>query len=401
MKRRTVLKMTASALLAAGLMAGPAFAAGDVLKIGTSAPKTGPLAGGAAVTHWPNIKLWEHNVNAAGGIKVGDKMMKVEIVEYDDRTSGEEAVKNIQRLINVDKVDFIIAPYGTGLNLAVAPLMAKSGYPQIAVTAVTDKADEFVSRWPNSFWTLGTSTAFAHSVADVLKTMHDAGTIGNKVAVVNVADAFGIELANAGKPALKEAGFDIVYETSYPLGTQDLAPVISEAKKAAPDAFVGFSYPPDTFALTAQAKIADLKVGAFYVGVATAFPAYIGKFGTAAEGVLGAGGVNPDTPAMQNYFKTHKEVTGADADYWASPVMYASLEILQQAIERAGTIDRAKVIEQLKNGSFETVMGNITFDGNINRKFWTVGQWQNGVFQGVASTGVGGEKAPVAKAGWN
>ena len=328
-------------------------------------------------------------------------MMKVEVIEYDDRTSGEEAVKNIQRLINVDKVDFLIAPYGTGLNLATAPLIAKHGYPHIAVTAVTDKADEFVSRWPNSFWTLGTSTAFASSVADVLKTLRDKGVIGNKVAVVNVADAFGIELANAGKPALKEAGFEIVYDTSYPLGTQDLAPVISEAKKAAPDAFVGFSYPPDTFALTDQAKLADLKVGAFYVGVATAFPAYIGKFGGAAEGVLGAGGMNPDTPVMQAYLKRHKEVTGMDPDYWANPVTYASLEILKQAIERAGTIDRAKVIEQLKNGSFDTVVGTMTFDGNINRKFWTVGQWQNGVFQGVSSTGVGGEKEPVAKKGWN
>jgi branched-chain amino acid transport system substrate-binding protein len=400
MKRRTVLKLAASLLLGAGLVCGQAHAQ-DVLKIGASAAKTGPLAGGAAVTHWPNIQLWAHNVNEAGGIKVGDKQMKVEIIEYDDRTSGEEAVKNIQRLINVDKADFIIAPYGTGLNLAAAPLMAKSGYPHIAVTAVTDKADEFVSRWPNSFWTLGTSTAFAHSVADVLKKLRDAGTIGNKVAVVNVADAFGIELANAGKPALKEAGFDIVYDTSYPLGTQDLAPVISEAKKAAPDAFVAFSYPPDTFALTDQAKLAGLDVKAFYVGVATAFPAYAGKFGKSAEGVLGAGGVNPDTEEMQAYYKAHKEVTGQAADYWASPVMYASLQILQQAIERAGTIDRAKVIEQLKDGSFDTVMGKITFDGNINRHFWTVGQWQDGVFQGVASTGVGGEKAAVAKGGWN
>ena len=72
----------------------------------------------------------------------------------------------------------------------------------------------------------------------------------------------------------------------------------------------------------------------------------------------------------------------------------------EQAIERAGTLDRAKVIEQLKNGSFDTVMGTMTFDGNVNRKFWTVGQWRDGVFHGVASTGMEGEMAPVAKEGW-
>ena len=403
MKRRDMLKYAVAALVVGGVAAGAIVdeaAAQDTIKIGASAPKTGPLAGGAAVTHWPALQLWVHNVNEKGGIKVGDKQMKVELIEYDDRTSGEEAVKNMQRMATVDEVDFVVAPYGTGLNLAVAPLFAKYGYPQIAVTAISDKVDESAERWPNSFWTLGTSTAFAESVADVLAKLRDRGDIGNKVAVVNVADAFGIELANAGKPALEKAGFEIVYDSSYPLGTQDLAPVISEAKNAGPDAFVAFSYPPDTFGLTDQAKIAGLDVGAFYVGVATAFPAYGGKFGASAEGVLGAGGVNSDTDEMRAWYAQHKEVTGQGADYWASPVMYSSLQVLEQAIERAGTLDREKVIAELTDGSFDTIMGGMTFDGNVNRHFWTVGQWQDGVFNGVADTGTEGAKEPVAKKGW-
>jgi branched-chain amino acid transport system substrate-binding protein len=403
MQRRELLKTAAATLLAAGLSTGLSMsgaAAQDTIKIGASAPKTGPLAGGAAVTHWPALQLWVHNVNEKGGIKVGDKQMKVELVEYDDRTSGEDAVKNIQRLATVDKVDFIVAPYGTGLNLATAPIFAKYGYPQIAVTAVSDKVDESAKRWPNSFWTLGTSTAFAESVVDVLTKLRDKGVIDNKVALVSVADAFGIELAKAGKPALEKAGFDIVYETSYPLTTQDFAPIISEAKKANPTAFVAFSYPPDTFGLTDQAKIAGLDVGAFYVGVATAFPAYAGKFGASAEGVLGAGGVNPDTPEMQAWYKQHQDVTGVGADYWASPVMYSSLQILEQAIERAGSLDKAKVTAELTNGTFDTIMGGMTFDGNVNRKFWTVGQWHDGQFHGVASTGLDGEVEPIAKKGW-
>lgn len=395
------LLAAAAALLVAGAVGVAQPAAADVIKIGASAAKTGPLGGGVAVTHMPNIQLWVHDVNERGGIQVGDRKMKVELIEYDDRTSNEEAVKNIQRLATVDQADFIIAPYATGINLATAPLFARHGYPQIAVSAVTDRADEFAERWPNSFWLLGSSTAFAASVADVLDQMRKAGDIGDRVALVNVADAFGIELANAGREALNAAGFDIVYDASYPLGTQDLAPVINGAKATNPDAFVAFSYPPDTFALTEQAQISDLDVKAFYVGVATAFPAYVGRFGAAAEGVLGAGGINVDTPQMQAYRARHKEVTGQDADYWASPVTYASLEMLEQAIQRAGTLDREAVIEQLQNGSFDTVMGTIDLDGNINRKFWTVGQWQDGVFRGVASTGLEGAVAPVAKQGWN
>ncbi|MEQ9692178.1 MAG: ABC transporter substrate-binding protein, partial [Bauldia litoralis] len=79
--------------------------------------------------------------NERGGIDVGGTKMKVELIEYDDKTSNEEAIKNYQRLMTVDKVDFVIPPYGTGINLAVAPLIAKNGYPHIAVTAVADAAE--------------------------------------------------------------------------------------------------------------------------------------------------------------------------------------------------------------------------------------------------------------------
>ncbi len=347
MERRTLLKGAAAATLATAVP-GAAFAQARTIKFGASAPKTGPLAGGAVVTHWPAIQLWVSDVNGRGGIDVGGTKMMVDMIEYDDQTSGDAAIKNYQRLATVDNVDFVVAPYSTGLNIAAAPIIAQYGYPQLGATAVGDGFEALAERWPNSFWLLGSSKAFAEDLAGVLKGMKDAGQIGNKVAVVNVADAFGIELMAAGKPALQAAGFEIVYETSYPLEQQDFAPIIQAAQAASPDAFVAFSYPGDTFGLTAQAKIADLKVGAFYVGVATAFPAYAQANGAAAEGVLGAGAINPDAPGMAEWRARHLQVTGSEADYWASAMTYASLEMLEQAITAAGSLDKAAVIEKLK-----------------------------------------------------
>jgi branched-chain amino acid transport system substrate-binding protein len=390
----------AASVAAVAMMSGAAFAQ-DMIRIGASAPKTGPLAGGSAVTYWPAINLWVHDVNERGGIDVGGTKMKVELIEYDDRTSNEEAIKNIQRMINVDKVDFIIPPYGTGINLATAPVINKAGYPHIAVTAVADGTREFASRWPNSFWTLGESKHFAESLVNVLKGMRDAGQIGNKVAVVNVADAFGIELANAGKPALEAAGFEIVYDASYPLTQQDFAPIISSAANAGPDAFLAFSYPGDTFGLTQQATIANLGVKVFYTGVATAFPAFAGANGAAAEGIMGAGGVNADDPKIQDFIKRHTEVTNQAPDYWASPVQYASLEVLEQAITAAGSLDKQAVIDAIKDGAFDTIMGSWNFTDGVLENYWTVGQWQGGVFKGVGSTGMDGEAEPKIKNGWN
>ncbi|UCE31633.1 MAG: amino acid ABC transporter substrate-binding protein [Burkholderiales bacterium] len=400
MNRRISLKLAVAAAVAAALPFGTAHAA-DPIKFGLSAHKTGPLAAGEAVTQTPAVELWISQVNERGGLKMKDgTQRKVELIEYDDRTNPGEAIKAIQRLATQDKADFIIAPYGTGFNLAVAPIFAQYGYPQLAVSAITDKTRELAERYPSIFFTLGNTTAFAGSVAEILAKMHADGKIGNKVAMVNVADAFGIELAEAARPIFKEKGLEIVYDKSYPLGTQDLSPVVKGAAAANPDAFVAWSYPPDTFALTELAKIENLNVKAFYTAVATCFPGYLGKFGKSIDGNLGAGGVNPDEPKMAAFYAAHKTVTGKDADFWAGPVTYAALQVLEQAIEGVGAPDRKAVVEYIKNNTFDTVMGQWKFNNQSIDQFWTVGQWQGGKFYGVASTGKQGEKGVVLKSGW-
>lgn len=398
MKRRTLM----SGALTAALLAGAPALAQEMLKIGAVGPKTGPLAGGAAVTFWPNVQLWAHDVNEAGGINVGGTMHMVEIVEYDDQTNPGETIKAVQRLATQDEADFILAPYGTGLNIASAPIFERFGYPMVTHTAISDQIADLSGKFPNMYFLLGGATGLAGGVVDVLSQMRDAGEIGNTVAMVNVADAFGIELAEAARPQFEAAGFKIVYDSSYPLGTQDLSPVINGARDSNPDAFVAWSYPPDTFGLTEQAQIAGLSPKAFYTAVATAFPAYAGRFGAGAEGVLGAGGVFADGEAFKDYAARHEAVTGAKPDFWASAPAYASFQILQQAIEGAGTKDKAAVAEYIANNDFDTVIGPITWDeNNSNAKYWTVGQWQGGVFKGVASTGRDGAVTAMPKAGWN
>lgn len=399
MNRRLMLALAASAAAIAFAPAGAS--AQEVLKIGASAPKTGPLAGGAAMTHWPNVHMWVKEINDAGGLNIGGTKHTIELVEYDDQTSAETAIQNIQRLATVDKVDFIVTPYSTGLNIATAPMIAQHGYPHITTSAATDGVAEFVQRWPNSFWMLGTAKQLAEGAVATVAKLRDKGEIGSKVALVYVADAFGQELIAAAKPALEAAKLEIVYETSYPLGTQDVAPVISGAKAAAPDAFIAFSYPGDTFALTEQAQIQGLDVGAFYTGVGTAFPPFAGRFKEGAEGILGIGGVNVDDPNIKGYIEKHKAANGGNSpDYWASAMTYAGLQVLGQAIEQAGSKDKAAVIEKIKTGSFDTVMGPIKFDNNVNPNVYTTGQWRGGVFQAVAADGLAVSIEPVKKPAW-
>jgi branched-chain amino acid transport system substrate-binding protein len=102
---------------------------------------------------------------------------------------------------------------------------------------------------------------------------------------------------------------------------------------------------------------------------------------------------------MKAYYAEHKKVTGKDADYWASPVMYATLQVLEQSIEAVG-LDRKAVTDHVNKSTFKTVMGPWKFTNQSIHDFWTVGQWQNGVFYGVSSTGLPGAKPVITKTGW-
>lgn len=400
MIRRQVLRCVAATVLAAGAAFGTAASAQDVIKLGAIAPKTGPLAGGAVVTQWPNVELWVKEVNERGGLQVGDKKMMIELVEYDDKTNPGEHIKLAQRLAEQDKVDFVVAPYGTGFNIATAPIYGRYGYPMIAVSAITDKMDELTERYPNLFFTLGTTTAFVDGVKEILIEKRDAGEIGNEIAMVNVADAFGIELADRARDLFTEAGFELVYDKSYPLGTPDLSPVMKGAKETGAKAFVAWSYPPDSFGLAEQAIIEDLDVAVYYSAVATSFPAFSDAYGGKINNVLGAGGTNVDDPKIAAYRQAHLDKTGKVADYWASANTYAALQILEQAIEGAGTLDREVVTQYIRDNSFDTVMGTLTFESNVSNTFWSVGQWQDGVFRGVKGSNVEGAVPVRLKEGW-
>ena len=399
MLRRTALKL-ATALALVGV-AGAGAASAEKLKVGAVAPKTGPLAGGATVTYWPNVKLWVSDVNARGGLKVGDTQYTLEVVEYDDQTNPGETIKAVQRLVDQDGAGIVLPPYSTGLNLASAPIYNRYGLPMITSTATTDKSEELSKQFPNVFISLGGARPIVEGVVETMVKLRERGDIGTRLAMVNVADAFGIELMNEARPAFQVAGFELVYEGSYPLGTQDLSPVMKAVKASSPDAFVAWSYPPDTFALTEQAIVEDLQVGAFFTAVATAFPAFKARFGNAVEGVLGIGGVNTESEAFREYARRHEEVTGAKPDYWASAMVYSTFQVLEQSIEAVGSFDNAAIIQHIKDNSFDTVIGTLDFDENNNNPaFWTVGQWQGDAFRGVASTGREGAVEPNRKGGW-
>src|SRR5437879_8169198 len=113
MKRRILLGGTIAVAML-GLASG-AGAQQPPIKIGMSMPQTGGLAGGGKASLL-GIEIWRDDVNARGGL-LG---RKVELVVYDDKSSASETPAIYSKLLDVDKVDLLFAPYAT---VPTAPIM--------------------------------------------------------------------------------------------------------------------------------------------------------------------------------------------------------------------------------------------------------------------------------------
>jgi branched-chain amino acid transport system substrate-binding protein len=403
---RRLYAIAAVAAIAGFVAIGIAFhrEAPRTVKIGYVVSLSGPNAPGVRSTVLPNYRLWIKEVNAAGGIMLSSigKRVPVEVVEYDDESKVDKALEAVEKLIKTDKVDFVLPPWGTGLNVVVGPLFHSAGYPHLVVTALTDQAPELAKRWPNSFWFLGTVTHAAESLVTTLGRLRSAGKLGESVAIVSVADQLGIGLAKAARRELEKGGFNIVYDRSYTVGQTDMRAIITEVKRLNPETFLAFSYPPDTMAITEEARTSNFNPKVFYAAIGTAYPLFSKRFGADVEGVMGTGGWSPNTPEIKDYRRRHLESEGQEPDRWASPITYASLQMLQQAIERVGEIDRARTVEELGTGTFETILGPIKLENNFYTKSWWLGQWQNGEYYGIAPAALPGAQAIIfPKPAWS
>jgi branched-chain amino acid transport system substrate-binding protein len=377
--RRRATAAVAALALPAGLgFPAIARAAGPV-KIGYAIARTGPWAGGGQVSQEPNYLLWAEQVNAAGGLDVKGTKRPIELVSSDDRSDIETCVRTYEKLMGSDKVDLVLPPWGSNANFAVAPLANRFGYPFVAPTALSRKLVEM--KLPYFFLMLQQPAPMTAALVDMLKANG-----AKSAAVIYVDDLFGLENYAALKVALSGSGISLVEEKSYPAGVKDLSPVLRSIKDRNPDAFIGFTYPPDTILASKQAKEIGFNPKFFYASVGTAFQLYKNVMTPAgAEGVLGMGSWNQKTsPAAKAYFDAHtKKFGGKEPDRWASGACWAALEIIQAGVAKVG-LDRKALRDYIAKTEHKTILGPIRFQGSENVATpGSVGQWQNGEFEVV------------------
>ena len=128
---------------------------------------------------------------------------------------------------------------------------------------------------------------------------------------------------------------------------------------------------------------------------------YAQRFGANVEGIMSLGGWSKDNASTLAYAKKHEEMFKRGPDRWGSQIGYASLQMLEQAIERVGKLDRAAITKELQTGTFDTVLGKVKLvDNMMQDNFWLIGQWQDGFFVGVAPQRAGVGAPVVPKPAW-
>ena len=337
-----------AALAIATLVAIPALAQ-ETIKIGFFAPITGPVAADGASAK-QSVELAVKDVNAAGGIKG----KKIELIVYDDRLNPQEAVAIANKLIEKDQVVGVVSGSYSGPTRVTAPIFAKAGMPMVAGYAVhpdVTKAGE--SNFRNGFLGEVEGGAAGEYAFKVLKSRNPA--------VINMDNDFGREISAGFIKRAEKLGAKVVVQQGYKYpGEKDFRPFLTRIKDAKPDLIFAAGYYDVAALIVRQAKELGITV---QILAEEGFdsPKFIELAGKDAEGVIIATNLDRDDPrpVVQNYLKNYKAAYGIDPDMVGAS-SYDAFMILANAIERAGTNQKAVIKALLETKDYNGLTGKLS-----------------------------------------
>jgi branched-chain amino acid transport system substrate-binding protein len=375
---------------------GP-VSAKDSIKFGYSIALTGVLSANAEGVV-ETYAVWKELVNKKGGIFVKEegKKLPVDMVFYDDQSEPGTAVRIYEKLITQDKVDLILPPAATPTHFAVAPLAAKYKIPLVGGTAASVKFREMKNDW---FWFVSwMADGQARALVDLLTDLKV-----KTVAVAYLQEIFPKENLQFLEPYLKQAGIDVVLLKDYPVAEKDLKTLLSQIKAKNPDAVIYLSYPADTFTIITQSQEVGLNPKFMFNLIGPATIVFKPKFGPAVEGISAMGNWNPKLKTFGNkeFVDAFQVKYKKMPDALNSTLGYMPCQIMEQAIEKVGSLDRQKLRDYIAANEFQTIQGTVKFQGSENIKAVAgILQWQNGANEVIWPKSIATAKPLYPKPAW-
>jgi branched-chain amino acid transport system substrate-binding protein len=346
--RRTLLQTGAAV---GALVSMPAIlrAQAAPVRIGILQPVTGALAqDGEYGRLGAQIALDE--INAAGGIKALGGA-KLEVVFGDARSNPEGGTQEVERM-EAEKVSAIVGGFASPIVLAASQAASRYNIPYICDVGVSD---QIVNRGLTNTFRFGPGFGIVTSTAleNLVKLNEAAGKPAKTVVVVHEDGLFGSGMAKLLQAQLPGRGFEILETIAHPTPSRDMSNVALRIRALNPDLVIPSSYYAE-FVLLArtmqQQRIRPKGIYAILNGAASNFR-FVKEFPDAANLVMDCNHWADPRKAKTAEVRRLAEAGGR---FWLynTPLNYSCVKLLADAIERAGSSDRAKITEALASSTF-------------------------------------------------
>lgn len=363
--RNRMASVAGAALLLTAFGLVPARAAGAPIVIGGTLGLTGAFAGPSA-EYKAIYAYWLDEVNKRGGLMGRPVKMTI----YNDESTPTIAQSLYNRLIDSDHADLLLAPYTTFVGGAIVPivlshhkLLFNGGFVGINIfrAAKGSIIGSYTYQEPD----------YTRGLFELLKTL-PAAQRPKRVAIFTSQNPFPIVVrdgVNGEGGAInyaKAAGATVVVNEQYPPNTTDFTGLVQKAKAAKADMVLELGLPDDSLQVTRTIRQQNYKPAVLCVCGAqvSTLPAWP-KLGAAAEGVFGTTASWPNQPfrdmaEVAAFFKKR----GYDTVPTYGIVAYAILQVIEQAVDGAKTLDQDKLKAYVLSHEFHTVAGDFRYQAD-------------------------------------
>ena len=332
----------------------PVAAPPVAIKIGHVAPLTGGIAH-LGKDNENGARLAVDEINAAGGLKVGDKTYTLELFAEDDKADPKEGTLAAQKLVDAGVVA-VVGHLNSGTTIPASKIYSDASIVQISPSATNPKYTE-----------QGFKTAFRVVANDnqqgAVLANYAAGELKAKtIAIIDDRTAYGQGLADVVERVAKEKGLKVVAREFTTDKATDFNAILTKIRAAKPEVVMYGGMDATAGPMAKQMKQLGIKAK-YLTGDGVCSPEFIKLAGDAA-GILHcsmAGEAVEKLAKGQEFLDKYKKRFNADVQVY-SPYSYDAVYVIADAMKRAGKADRASITAAMPATNYPGLTGQIAFD---------------------------------------
>jgi len=334
---------------------------GEYIVLGAAVSLTGKYSTNGKHTQ-NGYNLAVERINSKGGVKVGGKSYKFEIIYYDDESNSKRAAQLAERLIKQDGIKYMLGPYSSGLTKAMAPVTEENKIPMVEANGASRSL--FTKGYKYLFAVLSPANQYLEVAIDLAVEKNGGKPV--KIAMAFEQDAFSQDVRLGIVDAAKRTGSKIIIDDKLPKELNDMAATLAKVKATKPDVLVVSGHSKG--ALTAIRQIAEMKVDVPMLAMTHCDASKLAKqHGKKSEYALCAAQWHKTLSYKDKFFGNGKKY---DKDFtkeygyappYQSAESSAALLVYKDAFERANSFDTEKLRNALAKTEMQTFYGNIKF----------------------------------------